>query len=172
MSYKYSVLTIIFIVFSLLRSNIPIGAQEVEDVRTIIKKIEIKGNQKISDATVKSAIKIKEGDIYDSQAVSQDVDAIWLLDFFDNIEVEVEPFKDGIKLIFLVTERAVVRDIIFVGNEKVKTKKLEEAIELKRGSYLKQYLRKLGEDKIRDIYQQKGFHLVDVKMGMLILYTI
>lgn len=163
MSCKCVFVNLTFIIFFLLWSYISLNAQETEQTRPVIKKIEVKGNQRISTATIKSAIKIKEGDLYDPQAMSQDVDAIWLLGFFDDIEVEVEPYEDGIKLIFLVTERPVVKDIIFIGNKEIKTKNLEEVVELKRGDYLKHYLLKLGEDKIREIYQKKGFHLVDVR---------
>ncbi len=163
MSCKYAFIALTFVIFLLLGSYVPLNAQETEETRPFIKKVEVKGNQRISTATIKSAVKIKEGDIYDPQAMSQDVDAIWLLGFFDNIEVEVEPYEDGIKLIFLVTERPVVRDVIFIGNRKIKTKKLEEAVELRKGDYLKYYLLKSGEDKIREIYEKKGFHLVDVK---------
>lgn len=163
MSCKYVFIALVFVVSFLLGSYIPLNAQETEETRPVIKKIEVKGNQRISSATIKSAVKIKEGDMYDPQAMSQDVDAIWLLGFFDNIEVEVEPYEGGIKLIFLVTERPVIKDIIFIGNVEIKTDKLEKAVELRRGDYLKHYLRKLGEDKIRDLYQKKGFHLVDVK---------
>ena len=160
---KYVFIAPAFIILFLLGSYIPLNAQETEVTRPVIKKVEVKGNQRISSATVKSAVKIKEGDMYDPQAMSQDVDAIWLLGFFDNIEVEVEPYEDGIKLVFLVTERPVIKDIIFIGNVEIKTNKLEKAVELRRGDYLKHYLQKLGEDKIRDLYQKKGFHLVDVK---------
>jgi outer membrane protein insertion porin family len=163
MSCKYVFISLTFIIFFLLWSYIQLNAQETEETRPVIKKVEVKGNKRISTATIKSAVKIKEGDMYDPLAMSHDVDAIWLLGFFDNIEVEVEPYEDGIKLIFLVTERPVVKDIIFIGNREIKTKNLEEAVELRRGGYLKHHLQKLGEDKIREIYQKKGFHLVDVK---------
>lgn len=149
--------------FFLLKDHIPLNAQENEAGKIIIKKIEFKGNRRISSSTIKAAIKTREGDIYEAQAISQDVDAIWLLGFFDNIEVEVEPYEDGIKIIFLVLERPVIKDIIFAGNTKVKTKKLRDVVELRKGDYLKHYLLKLGEDKIREIYQKKRYHFVDIR---------
>jgi len=163
MSCKYIILAVAFIIFLPLENYSPINAQENEAPQAIIRKIEFKGNHRISGNTIKATIKTSEGDFYDPQAISQDVDAIWLLGFFDNIEVEVEPYENGIKIIFLVLERPVVKNINFAGNDKIKTKKLREAVELKEGDYLKQYLLKLGEDKIREIYQAKGFHFVSVK---------
>jgi outer membrane protein insertion porin family len=163
MSCKCIILAVAFVIFFPLKNYSLINAQENEAPQAIIRKIEYKGNHRISGNTIKAAIKTNEGDIYDPQTISQDVDAIWLLGFFDNIEVELEPYQDGIKIIFLVLERPVVKNINFAGNDSIKTKKLREAIELKEGDYLKQYLLKLGEDKIREIYQARGFHFINVK---------
>ena len=127
-----------------------------------IKKIEIKGNQRISTTAIRSSIRMKEGDPYDPQLVSQDVDAIWSLGFFDNIEVELEELADGLKVVFLVTERAVIDEIQFQGNKKIKAKKLKKQIEIKEGDYVKPYLLKLDEDKIKELYIKKCFQRIQV----------
>ncbi len=165
MQYKQLIIVVIVAFLFLLSANNrqPLNAQGNEAASAVVKNIEFKGNNRISSSTVKAAIKTNVGDFYDPQAISQDVDAIWLLGFFDNIEVEVEPYGDGIKVIFLVSERPVVKNIFFVGNSDVKTKKIREVIEIREGVYLKRYLLKLDEDKIREIYRKKGFYLIDVK---------
>jgi outer membrane protein insertion porin family len=164
MSHKHiKIFATVFIFFLLLDSHKLLNAQGNEAASAVVKKIEFKGNDRISSSAIKAAIKTDQGDIYDPQAISQDVDAIWLLGFFDNIEVEVEPYEDGVKVIFLVLERPVIRNIFFAGNDKVKTNKLREAIQINEGDYLKRYLLKLDEDKIREIYQNRGFSHIDVK---------
>ena len=164
MSYKHvKIFAIVFVLFFTLDGVRILNAQGNEGSSAVVKKIEFKGNSRISSSTIKAAIKTNHGDIYDPKAISQDVDAIWLLGFFDNIEVEVEAYEDGVKVIFLVLERPVVRSIFFAGNDVVKTKKLREGIQIKEGDYLKRYLLKLDEDKIREIYQGKGFSNIDVK---------
>ena len=135
-------------------------AETQEKIVRIIKKFEIKGNQRISTTAIRSSIRVKEGDPYDPQLVSQDVDAIWSLGFFDNIEVELEELTDGLKVVFLVTERAVIDEIQFQGNKKFKTKKLKKQIEIKEGDYIKPYLLKLDEDKIKELYIKKCFHRI------------
>lgn len=127
-----------------------------------IKKIEIKGNQRISTTAIRSSIRMKEGDPYDPQLVSQDVDAVWSLGFFDNIEVALEEMTDGLKVVFLVTERAVIDEIQFQGNKKIKAKKLKKQIEIKEGDYVKPYLLKLDEDKIKELYIKKCFQRIQV----------
>lgn len=129
----------------------------------IIRKIEVRGNKRISTAAIKAATRIKEGDIYSPEIVSQDVDAIWAMGFFDNIEVKLEDFEDGLKLIFLLTERAVIKEIVFQGNKKLSTTKLRGALELKRKEYLKYYLLKLDEERLKSLYVEKGYHFAEIK---------
>ncbi|MBI5308221.1 MAG: outer membrane protein assembly factor BamA [Planctomycetes bacterium] len=129
----------------------------------IIKKIEFRGNQRISVSAVRGSISVKEGDPFDSQLISRDVDAIWSLGFFDNIEIEIEQLEDGLKLVFLVVERAVIDEIQFQGNKRIKTKALKKQIEIKQGDYLKPYLLKLDEEKIRELYIKKCFCRVQIK---------
>ena len=164
MSYKQiKIFAIVFVLFFALDGGKLLNAQGNESVSAIVKKIEFKGNSRISSSAIKAAIKTNHGDVYDPKAISQDVDAIWLLGFFDNIEVEVEAYEGGVKVIFLVLERPVVRSIFFAGNAEVKTKKLRECIQIREGDHLKRYLLKLDEDKIREIYQGKGFSNIEVK---------
>ena len=164
MSYKQiKIFAIVFVLFFALDGGKLLNAQGNENVSAIVKKIEFKGNSRISSSAIKAAIKTNHGDVYDPKAISQDVDAIWLLGFFDNIEVEVEAYEGGVKVIFLVLERPVVRSIFFAGNAEVKTKKLREGIQIREGDHLKRYLLKLDEDKIREIYQGKGFPNIEVK---------
>lgn len=151
----------------MLLNNVSVNAQNMNPKDTdrykIIKKIEIRGNKRISDAAIKSAISIMEGDYYSSETVSRDVESIWSLGFFDNIEVAVEPFEKGIKLIFIVFERPVIKNITFIGNEHISTKKLRETIDLFENQDLKHYILKLNEDKIIKLYHDKGFLFAEVK---------
>lgn len=164
MSYKQiKIFAIVFVLFFALDGGKLLNAQGNENISAIVKKIEFKGNSRINSSAIKAAIKTNHGDVYDPKAISQDVDAIWLLGFFDNIEVEVEAYEGGVKVIFLVLERPVVRSIFFAGNAEVKTKKLREGIQIREGDHLKRYLLKLDEDKIREIYQGKGFSNIEVK---------
>lgn len=155
----YTVLASFLILFS---CGAYVNAQDVDRYK-LIKKIEIKGNKRISAAAIKSTIITKEGDIYSSEVISKDVDAIWSLGFFDSIEVELEAFENGIKAIFVVFERQVVKSISFIGNDKIKDKKLKEAVDLLENDDLKHYLLKLDEDKVKDLYHEKGFMFVEVK---------
>ncbi|MGR3311634.1 MAG: outer membrane protein assembly factor BamA [Candidatus Brocadiales bacterium] len=154
-------LVLIFITAPSIICFVPLSVYGVED--RIIRKIEVKGNKRISTAAIKAATRIREGDVYNPEIVNRDVDAIWAMGFFDNIEVKIEEFEDGLKLIFLLTERAVIKKIIFQGNEKLSTPRLRKIIEQKRRGHLKYYLLKLDEDKLRNLYVKKGYHFAEIE---------
>ncbi|MGR3318965.1 MAG: outer membrane protein assembly factor BamA [Candidatus Anammoxibacter sp.] len=158
------IIYIVFFAASILFSKSAlINAQDIDRYK-FIKEIEIVGNKRISAAAIKSTITTKEGDIYSASAISKDVDAIWSLGFFDSIDVEVEPVEGGIKIIFQVYERLVVKSIRFVGNDRISEKKLKETINLLEHDDLKHYLLKLDEDRIRQLYHKKGFLFADIKV--------
>jgi outer membrane protein insertion porin family len=147
--------------------SVPLYVHGVEG--RIIRKIAVRGNKRISTAAIKAATRIMEGDIYSPEIVNSDVDAIWAMGFFDNIEVKLEDFEGGVKLIFLLTERAVIREIIFQGNEKLSNTKLKKTIETKVTEHLKYYLLKLDEDRIKDLYVKKGYHFSEIESDVNVI---
>ncbi|MBI2557355.1 MAG: hypothetical protein HYW13_08130, partial [Planctomycetes bacterium] len=71
---------IVALVITLYFSYVKVAYAETQGkIVRIIKKIEIKGNQRISTTAIRNSIRVKDGDPYDPQLVSQDVDALWSL---------------------------------------------------------------------------------------------
>ncbi len=139
-------------------------AEQNLDKYKVIKKIDVRGHRRISTAAINSTITTKIGDIYSSEGISKDVDAIWSLGFFDSIDVEVEQFDGGIRIIFNVYERPVVKNIKFVGNVAITERKLRSSIDLLENDDLRLYLLKLDEDKIRNLYLEKGYLFVKIRV--------
>ena len=159
---RVAVLMVVLVITLYFGHTKKLYAQNQKTAVPIVKKIEFRGNQRISVSAISGSLGVKEGDPFDSQRISRDVDAIWSLGFFDNIEIEIEEMEDGVKLVFVVIERAVIDEIQFQGNKKIKTKKLKKQIEIKQGDYLKPYLLKLDEEKIRELYIKKCFCRVQI----------
>ncbi len=138
-----------------------VQAQKAEKGK-IIRQIEIKGNKRIGTAAIKGSIRLREGDPYNPETVSQDVSSIWAMGYFDNVEVVLEDVVAGLKLTFLVTERPVIMAIIFEGNDEMGSGKLEDQLEFGQRDYLKHYLVKLGEERIKELYLKEGFRFAKV----------
>ncbi|MEE9487487.1 MAG: POTRA domain-containing protein, partial [Candidatus Brocadiales bacterium] len=149
-------LAVVSVFFFVLLCGSTVQAQEAEEGR-IIRQIEIKGNKRIGTAAIKGSIGLRAGDPYNPEAVSQDVSSIWAMGYFDNVEVVVEDVEGGLKLVFLVTERPVITRIVFEGNDKIGSGKLRDQLEFRSRDYLKHYLIKLGEERIKDLYLKDGY---------------
>ncbi len=154
-------LAAVSVFFFVLLYGSTVQAQEAEEGR-IIRQIEIKGNKRIGTAAIKGSIGLRAGDPYNPEAVSQDVSSIWAMGYFDNVEVVVEDVEGGLKLVFLVTERPVITRIVFEGNDKIGSGKLRDQLEFRSRDYLKHYLIKLGEERIKDLYLKDGYRFAKV----------
>ena len=131
-------------------------------VRRPITDIQVRGNQRVATDTIRDAIKTQVGDMFSTESVSEDVRAIRNLGFFLDVAAKVEGFADGYRLVFDVVERPMLTLVRFDGNKRITTAKLEEATELKSGSYLDFYLLGVAEDRIRDLYAERGYQFAQV----------
>jgi len=120
---------------------------------------------------------IRKGDEYSEEAVSEGLQSIYELGFFENITIEVSEVEGGVKVTYVVTEKPLIKRIEFKGNKKFSNSKLEKEIESKEKQPFDK--RKIQEDaeKIVSLYKEKGYADVkvepytteDEKSGMMIV---
>ncbi len=142
-----------------------------------IRQIEITGNRNVQTKKILKALDIKKGDEYSEEAVSEGLQNIYELGFFENIEIEVTEVEGGVNVTYIVTEKPLIKRIEFKGNEEFSNSKLEKEIESKENESFDN--RKMQEDaeKIVTLYKEKGYAdvkvepytAVDEKSGMLIV---
>lgn len=134
-----------------------------------VAKIEIKhvGPQSVSDELIRSHIRVKPGDEYQSPvalqtATDDDVRSLYGTGFFYNLQVAQRSTDEGLVLTYIVQGNPRIIEIRFHGNKKYKTPKLEKLISSKVGEPFNE--RKLFTDK-QDIlkkYQKAGYPRTEV----------
>lgn len=129
----------------------------------IIKRIEVRGNKRVEKETILFYIKSKKGEEYSSTQINDDIKTIYSLGHFEDIKVELEDYRNGIKLIYVVKEIPSIREISFVGNKKISTKDIEEKISLAKGDFYDKNLVKKTEKQIKNLYEEKGFFFATVR---------
>jgi len=142
-----------------------------------IKEIEITGNKSIETKKILKALPIRKGDEYSEEAVSNGLQKIYELGFFENITIEVHEVEGGVKVTYNVMEKTLIKRIEFKGNKEFSKSKLKKEIESKEKEAFDN--RKMQEDaeKIAALYREKGYADVkveaytteDEKTGMLIM---
>jgi outer membrane protein insertion porin family len=87
--------------------------------QNIIEAIEFRGSRRVPQDMLRSLIFSRAGDKYDEATLRRDFMALWNTGRFDDIRLEREPGKTGWIIIFVVTERPVIRTIQYEGNKSI-----------------------------------------------------
>ena len=74
----------------------------------VIKKVEIKGNKKISTSTISAQMQSRTGTPFAKSAVQQDIKTLYKIGYFDDIRVEVESFEGGVSLSYTFQEKPTI----------------------------------------------------------------
>lgn len=135
--------------------------QNSEKQKNIV-AIEIKGNNTIASATIFAKIKSRVGAAYFENVVSDDIKRLYETGFFKDINIEVEDFEGGVKIIFKVEERPILEKIVFIGNKAIKEFALKKDLKSKEGQYIDYAVLKDDIESIKKLYEKRGFSLVSI----------
>ncbi len=120
--------------------------------------IEVQGNKRIETATILAKIKSKEGHPFSPSQIKEDIKTLYQLGHFEDVQVKTEGFENGLKLIFSVKEKPLVREITFEGNQELTLEKLKEGLTLLPRTAFNMQLIEENAEKIRLKYQDAGYY--------------
>ena len=126
----------------------------------IVKKVEAKGNDRITLETIMIFADIALGKDYEVQDVNQVIKKLYETTFFSNISASI---KDGI-LIIQVKENPIINEVVFKGEKAKKFKeKLKEVLSLRENSSF--IIGKIKNDIniIKMFYKTLGFYFVEIE---------
>ena len=127
---------------------------------TIIEKIEINGNLRVNNETIKMFTGIKVGDDLTNNQLNDALKKLYETNFFEDVQLRIE---DSI-LKISVKENAIIRSIKIDG---VKNKTLEKAlfenISLKKGASFNKFKINSDSARINNILRASGFYLSSIE---------
>jgi outer membrane protein insertion porin family len=125
--------------------------------------IEVKGNKRIEESAIKYMLESKVGDTYSPAKVRKDIDKLYQSDYFANVKVDLVSQEQGVQLIYSVVEKPIVERVVIIGNKDVESEDIEEKLGVEPHSILDHSSINIGVRNIKDLYQEKGFSLTEVK---------
>ncbi len=144
---------IIFVTLFLFLNSISLNAE-------IVKKIEINGNSRISDETIKVYGQLKDlNSNYSKSDLDNILKNLYSTNFFENVSLEV---KDNI-LYIVLEEYPVVNQLILIGEKSNKFKnEINKIISIKeKGSFIENNLNQ-DINRIKNFYSTLGYNFADV----------
>ena len=86
----------------------------------VIRKIEVRGAERVGADTVKSSLTIKPGKDFSNADIDQSIKHLYATGFFSDVRISVS----GGTLVVVVNENQLINQIVFNGNRKIKDDKL------------------------------------------------
>lgn len=137
-----------------------VHAQEGE----IVQSVKVQGNKRVNDSTILYYIKTEVGDPLSRLQIRKDIEDIYDLGQFKDIQVETNNVTDGVAVIFKVVEIPSIGGLKIVGNEKVESEDITEQIGLKRGAAFHDQNVASSVEAINKLYETKGYFFAETKI--------
>jgi len=127
--------------------------------------VRITGTRRIEEAAVLAALQLRVGDSITPDRIRRDIEAVFRTGFFQDVRVykDASPGTEGLVLTFEVTENPAVREVAIAGNKKVDETDILEVLDVGGFTVLNDAEVSLNARRIRDLYLEKGYFLVEVE---------
>ena len=133
------------------------------DVDGIVQRVSIEGVKRIEEPTVRAAMKTRAGERANASSIRRDIKAIFATGYFENVIVEAVAEGDGFHIVFRLEEKPAVRSVNIEGNKKIDEDDIREEIDVRGFMVLNPAAVKKNIEKIRQLYIEKGYFLVDIQ---------
>ena len=123
-----------------------------------IAQVQISGNRRIETDAIREVIKSQPGDVFSETVLSQDLRRVYALNYFDDVQIEVEDSADGKVVSIVVEEKPSIVEIEFAGNRMVEDEDLIGVLGYNLYSIMDD--KKIAEsiDFIKAFYREKGYY--------------
>ena len=122
--------------------------------------VQVRGMKIMDPDVVLMRLSIRKGDAPDAAAINEEVRRVWDMGYFNDVKASLEP---GNVLVFTVTEKPRIDNIVVEGSGKVDKEDIISAMGTKTGSVLNEKLLADDIQKVTELYRKEGYYLADVK---------
>lgn len=103
----------------------------------IVRKIEFTGLRNTSEKDVSEVVITTIGYPLKASEIRDDIKAVFKIGQFENVEVEVEEYSDGVRVRFICKERPIVKKVTFKGSEELSDQDLTDSVVVKENDPLR-----------------------------------
>ena len=130
-------------------------AQESESV---IQQIEIEGNRHIERQAIIGKLSIQVGDSFSREQVREQIQKIYSMGFFKEVDVSTQAITTGVLVTFRVKEKPFTVEVVYDGNDEISDESLGEKNTIRNQTFLDQEQVKVSVEEFRKLYQDKGYY--------------
>ena len=128
-----------------------------QETKNLIQSIEIKGLYHIEPEAILGKLTIKKGMPFSQEGLRKEIQEVYNLGFFEEVELSTESHPDGVVVVFQVKEKPFTVEVVFDGNDELSDDKLNEKNSVRSQVFLDKEQVKITAEKFRTLYQEKGY---------------
>ena len=134
----------------------------------IVQAIDIQyvGRASITRDRILANMRTTVGQPFSQPNVEEDIRNLYATGDFSNVRIFDEPASGGVKVIVIVATKATIKNIEFVGNTHLSSRRLLKELTLKKGRTLDEELVEQDRQKLLDYYHDKGYNDVTIKSNI------
>ncbi|MFH1459802.1 MAG: outer membrane protein assembly factor BamA [Candidatus Omnitrophota bacterium] len=129
----------------------------------IVREIKVIDNKVVSEPVIISKLQTKTNREYSSVVLSEDIKRLYATGLFEDVRADVEEIENGLKIVFQVKEKPVLEEIKFQGNKRIKARKLQKEMAIKKKQIFDQFKLKTELEKLKKFYAKKGYSLAELE---------
>lgn len=128
----------------------------------MVRAINVVGLKKIGKDAVLAKLISKVNSPYSKENVEQDIQALFRMTYFVQIEVTKDSVAGGVNLTYRIVEKPTVSEIVFDGNSEIKADELLTQSGLKPFEVINHSKIQEAVTKLLKAYEDKGYYLVKI----------
>ena len=151
----------LFVLLSLLVLGIILFERSVVLAQTSqsrIEAIKVEGNRHIEEQAILGKLSFKPGDSFTQESTREQIQLIYDMGFFEDVEVSIDPRANGVLVVFRVKEKPFTIEVVLDGNEELSDDKLNEKNTIKNQVFLDKEQVKVSVENFRLLYHEKGLY--------------
>ncbi len=138
-----------------------LGTRQYQPYKVGTVTVRFVGTANVNEQIVRANMQVKPGGELDDTMIDRDIRSLYRTGLFEFIEVKREVLPNRVvNLVVEVTPKYRVQSVVFVGNEKIKSSRLEKETKTRQNQALDERQVKEDVEKIREFYQKKGYNRV------------
>src|SRR5262249_29987131 len=120
------------------------------------------GPKSVAKSLIMANMRTTIGQPFSASAVEEDVRNLYATNLFVNLRISNEPVAGGVKVTVIVQPKPLVKEIVLTGFHKMGEKRLRKEVKTKLGDPLSEQTIAADADRIKELYQGKGFKEIQV----------
>jgi outer membrane protein insertion porin family len=137
-----------------------------QDESIKVMNVTVMGNETASDNIIKVNSGFVEGAELTGPQIQEGIKKLWRLRLFSDVKLFVDKeTPDGVYLIVSVQEYPRLNDVIYEGNEKIKTKNIEKEIIFIRGQVISSHVINKAVRKLEKMYDEEGYYNAEIDVS-------